>query len=586
MAKLPSGFSVPPVKKVKLPSASPALNAGAQAANDPVGSLVRSSLSPLVPPRPKAVVPTARPLPSSTFSATGVLTGGKAVRPSAVGNVRPGATAVPTATPKGGGITAPPRKTTPYSSPPPTTGSMPGGSGGDGSTKPIGGRNTAGVTGGKPGSAKPKAKGKGAGSDVAAIMKQLGYGNSSLTDYINAALAPQLLAIKQEQNRTQQNYANQQATATDSYAALAKLLNGATGVQDVYRNAANDVTDYAKGFTGSAQDAGNAHIADLQNFLTNVVGADQGGAASIAAGNNPAAALHDSLYQIGGYNPATSLQDEGAAAGAGAANLPDYARLVGAQNVAQLGTEANKANLGFDDKRLGVLAQGPGIGLQYGAQRADAAAKAMGLSLDAQTLGLNDWYKHNMVGVAQQNADTASARADAAAARANATHFQAKVINGHAVTFDPASGKYYVPGTTTPVDPSSFRKPVKVTNTMLTRGRKLIQGEQKGYYSDTVSGRQISTGTLARIAKANKITLAQLTLQDPNLTPENIKKITDEIWVANDIEFKHTRQHDDPDIQNLYLSLVKEVGLPPRRAFQMVAKAYPQWGQAHSDYFK
>lgn len=126
---------------------------------------------------------------------------------------------------------------------------------------------------------------------------------------------------------------NHQAEAAQGFGtALANIYGGiAPTVQHAYDNAANQTAGYANGFSTGLQ-----LTADQTNQAANASLAQQGSPQQLNSG----AGASDALYGAGGYLPASSLQREGAAWTAAAAQAPTYAGNQARQDATRLRMEA------------------------------------------------------------------------------------------------------------------------------------------------------------------------------------------------------------------------------------------------------
>lgn len=205
--------------------------------------------------------------------------------------------------------------------------------------------------------------------------------------------------------------------------------------------------------------------------------------------------------------------------------------------------------------------------LATGKQAFDQWAKTQGvnqswgrLSLDQKKLFVQQQNDAAKLAISQQNADTA---------RMSAGKLQGKTVNGHAVTFDPATGQYLVPGTSTPYAPGALTKPPSAAESkQFAAARSYLQQARTGYraaLNDSAS--PLSTGQLQSLAKASGMKLGELL------------QITDPKQLATlGIGYVKVGSNEDAKIQNTYLTLVNKYGIPAQRAFNMVAKAYGEWG--------
>ena len=187
------------------------------------------------------------------------------------------------------------------------------------------------------------------------------------------------------------------ANAANAGAAAAGMLgNIAPNVQQTYETAANDQSAFGKGFSQAMQDTLTGQDNSLNALLDRL--------------NNPgarldpskAAAASDALYGIGGYIPATTFSNEGAAQVASAQKLPAIAELQGEQNAAAARAGASKQVLDLQNQIATAAGKAPSliddlynklVGQQQAQQRIDLQAqndsfnqkaKVASLKLEAQ----------------------------------------------------------------------------------------------------------------------------------------------------------------------------------------------------------
>jgi hypothetical protein len=206
------------------------------------------------------------------------------------------------------------------------------------------------------------------------------------------------------------------------------------------------------------------------------------------------------------------------------------------------------------------------------------------LGLTAKSQSFNQWAKvqglqiqGQQVAISQQNANTNAARAARAAATGPAGgKMKLQHINGHWVKVDPA-GNTYLPGTTTPVDPNSLKTPVKpATAAQLSAARNFVRASSTGYYAyKNQDSKPLSNADLARLAKTAG---AQASI--PGGIPVHDFLTAPQYQAARDaagIGYYQHNQHEDPAIQQMYISLIKDYGLPARQAFELVGSTYKAW---------
>lgn len=114
-------------------------------------------------------------------------------------------------------------------------------------------------------------------------------------------------------------------------AELAKALQAMNlpgRIQSIYGNAASDIGGLAQAFSGSLRDTATAEAANQQRMLS---GTGQEGAV-----RNEGEAMGNVTYGLGGYIPARSLTEAGAAFGAQAALEPSFAARIGQDKASEL----------------------------------------------------------------------------------------------------------------------------------------------------------------------------------------------------------------------------------------------------------
>lgn len=392
-----------------------------------------------------------------------------------------------------------------------------------------------------------------------------------------AALGAQTQPIADEQVASDSQFAQRQTDAQGVATALSNLLKGiGPAVNGEYQSAAQNQELAANGFSQGMQDALKGNTDNLNAMLAKLNAPAQLDSHAGQAG--------DVLYALGGFNPGTTFSKQGAAFGAAADLQAGDALLKGQENVKDLQNQAIQADQGFQQKIAELAGKLPGdIQTNYN--------NLQKLSLDNQKF--TEQVKNDNIDAAYKTAEEHLAQAkyqtgidefnakqklaqDKLSLSQSTQHLQSKNINGHILTFDPTTGTYYVPGTSEVANPNDYKKAVKVSSSTLTKARGYLTSSKKGYYASlNDSSTPLSTSQLRSIAKDSKLTLGGLlAITDPN----QLAKMG--------LGYVNVGQHDDPKIQQLYVTLVKKYGIPAQRAFQMVSSQYKQWGQAHqSTYF-
>jgi cell wall-associated NlpC family hydrolase len=411
-------------------------------------------------------------------------------------------------------------------------------------------------------------------------------------------LTPPLTALQQAQMivdaalKPQQDLLNQQAAAARQEAAFRAQaiqgfsLAGANALKSVgpdigsaYNAAADRTAAYGHGYSTGLQllaqqsaDQGNQQLEKL-GLPGRVNGDVQGGA--------------DALYAIGGAIPATSLATQGAAFRSAADFLPATTIGRGQQDFALAQAQGVGNQRTFDDQLKQLEAQRPGLlnqALSTIGNQADSRAKVNTTLSAGRGILVNDYgdaikgkngkpipyapYEKpagpggfkivkGSDGYYRVNSDgTVSPLGikPPPTAGSKPSNFQSKVVNGHVVTFDPNTNQYYVPGTTTPIDPNSLSKPpTPASPKQMQAARNYLFDNANGYWASTNDLHTILTPAQATAAKA----------------------------AGEDVQYVNVTPHEDNEIQRLYTTLVKKYGIPARQAFTMVAGQYKQWGSAH-----
>lgn len=186
-----------------------------------------------------------------------------------------------------------------------------------------------------------------------------------------AAQLPAKQALDAERLAQQQQASQQTKDTTGYYQALAQVLGQiAPATSAGFNQAAGADAAFGKGFSTTMQMLQGQTQGEANNVLNVSGGQNQAGAVTKQIGGQ---GLTDVLYGLGGYQPATNLQNEGAAFGAAAAQQPATAAGQGAQQIQRIGAQ-DQANLAAINKaRSSLAAQIPGlrsdIGSQLGSQQ-------------------------------------------------------------------------------------------------------------------------------------------------------------------------------------------------------------------------
>lgn len=280
---------------------------------------------------------------------------------------------------------------------------------------------------------------------------------AQITSDVSASLLPQQQAIKDAQAQDAATAAQQQQAVQGYYSALAQILqNAAPQVSAGYQQAAGNDAAFSKGFTD-----GLAHVqtqAGQQNQqVENVAGSTPGQATDIANAIGGQGVL-DALYNATGYQPATNLAQQGAAAGAAASALPAVAGGLGGQAIQQLGNQEQANQSAFGQQLAALAAQTPSLTQQYGNQIASQQS-----TLANNQTSLNEFN--------QQEADRQATLANETTTANKPKTFGSSTTGYY--TIDPTTGK--VAQITPPV--------VKPTNP------KTFGSAKTGYYTITPDGK-------------------------------------------------------------------------------------------------
>jgi len=114
---------------------------------------------------------------------------------------------------------------------------------------------------------------------------------------------------------------------------------------------------------------------------------------------------------------------------------------------------------------------------------------------------------------------------------------------------------------------------------------KTIQGAvqyldrwQAGYAtSEANPGKPLTVAEVTAIAKAAGVSVDDLLYSND----KKAQKARD----SSGLTLNQAGQHDDQEIQNLYVGLIQQYGIPAKRAFQMIAKRFPVWAAHMKPYY-
>jgi len=172
---------------------------------------------------------------------------------------------------------------------------------------------------------------------------------------VDQALAPTLAEITRQGTQATADAARRQAFTT----ALTQTVAGMAGayapaVQSTYQQAGENQSAFGKGFSDAFKSQQNAAAAQTNQTL------QQSGApaAQMLPGDTGAA---DALYGIGGYEPASTFNREGAGWTAAAAQLPTTTGLAGQQYLRAAQTQDAQTMSDIQDQATQVELKRPGM---------------------------------------------------------------------------------------------------------------------------------------------------------------------------------------------------------------------------------
>ena len=172
---------------------------------------------------------------------------------------------------------------------------------------------------------------------------------------VDQALAPTLAEITRQGTQATADAARRQAFT----AALTQTVAGMAGayapaVQSTYQQAGENQSSFGKGFSDAFKASQNQNAAQTNTTL------EQSGApaAQMLPGDTGAA---DALYGIGGYEPASTFNREGAGWTAAAAQLPTTTGLAGQQYLRAAQTQDAQTMSDIQDQATQVQLKRPGM---------------------------------------------------------------------------------------------------------------------------------------------------------------------------------------------------------------------------------
>lgn len=162
---------------------------------------------------------------------------------------------------------------------------------------------------------------------------------------------PALGAISLGQHQYDAQEAQRETNAQGFAQALGEMLKSqGPATQTAYENASGATAGFAKGFSDAEQHLANTENASLGTFLGKM-GIPQAAAdTALAKTGAKTGGTSDVLYGLSGYQPASSLEREGAGFTAAANQLPAYAAGLGEQSVNQLRNTAKDQDAQFESQ--------------------------------------------------------------------------------------------------------------------------------------------------------------------------------------------------------------------------------------------
>lgn len=211
---------------------------------------------------------------------------------------------------------------------------------------------------------------------IGALADQLAQGD----------ILPQQQAVEREQEQLAQQGAQQQALIGNLTQELGGLTAGiAPSIQTAYRQAANDQAAWAQGFSGGMEEIASAEAARNAAQLAQL-GAP---AEQIAQIEGQGEGAGNVLYGQGGYLPATSLGQQGAAFEAFGAQMPGIVARMGQQDVADAVANQAAAQKDLAGRAADIAAQLPSLRRQYVQTLLGNEMDKLSLRLAMQQLGLD-----------------------------------------------------------------------------------------------------------------------------------------------------------------------------------------------------
>lgn len=416
------------------------------------------------------------------------------------------------------------------------------------------------------------------------------------TQSVTAALDPQTLAVQQQIDQAKTDAMNQAASQRAAYAALGDIYNSeAQNTDQTYTDAANRQATFAKGFSDAMQQIQQG-AADQGNKLLANNGAPSG--QDLSAGNQG-----DVVYALGGYNPASVLNAQGAAFKTAALGMPAEAKGLGIQ-AADQANATGAANVQTLQNQLA----------QVNAQRPSLLTQALNSIQSQQSNAYQDYLAANkgsifgsdksgyfsinpstgritqltapvpgatspkVFGSAKSGYFTIDPNTNKVTQLTNpvantggsgSTHLQVKTVNGHTVVFDPTTGTFTTPGTGQPIDPNTLTKPPKpLSASVRAKAVQTVNNNKQGYWGSSTDGSRLSRSELVAAAKASNESLNEFMNDAKAQQAQGVGYVP---AVAD-------KSKDDREINHIYTGLISTYGIDAKTAFNLVAKSFPGWG--------
>jgi hypothetical protein len=365
--------------------------------------------------------------------------------------------------------------------------------------------------------------------------------------YAQASQSAALKLIRDQQARADAaNLAKGQSIQGFATAAANLAKGDAAAAQAPFETAAHSQAGFGKGYSDTAQTAINQDAQAANDFLAKL-----GSPQSVTA---PQGA--DAIYHMGGAVPARALSTAGAAFGAQAALQPGNLLARGQQDYTSNLFAGRTADQGFSDQVATLAAQNPKLVQDFLAHIQSAARQDQQLAQSQR-----DSDRQYALSVAKFNEDVrqfgaADALKRLKAQQPNYHYFQG--ANGGEYAVDPATGAVtQLTGGASKQSASSLRQTQAAKN--------FVRQSAKGYYAYTAEDtKPLGTSDLAALAKAAKMSYSAFVSDQNALTNAGVGY------------YQHDK-HEDPAIQQIYLSLIKDYGVPARQAFNIVGSTYKQW---------